>query len=375
MTEQIREARKARGWSQARLIFEIEQYATRKLVPVASSSSLQTYVSEWENGRRSIGEPYKAILRALFGMTDQELFGRPDQVFPKVDGYEELVARIDAAHGVSRSLVDAFERQTELLRTIDRQMGAAQLTDQMSAHLHTLSEALTFAVLPESRRPVAEALAGASTLAAWQALDVGAADRAWRHYETAKTAAREAEQPKYLVHAMGEQAYVLSDAGKVDIALQLVDEAIRVGVGQVPQRLASWLWAVKAELHAQAGDQEGCHEALRKSEASLPADNALRDPEMPSIFLTSAHLARWRGNTLALLGDEGAVADLYSALEAMDGTFTRAESGLRANLAQAHFVRGEEAEAADQLRAARQLANRTGSVRHMRRIEQIRAKL
>src|SRR5690606_41071375 len=110
-----------------------------------------------------------------------------------VDGYEELVTRIDSAHAVSRTVVETFDRQTEMLRTVDRQMGAPQIIDQMNAHLETLRDALTFAVLPEARRPVAEALAGASTLAAWQALDVGAADRAWRHYELAKTAAREAE--------------------------------------------------------------------------------------------------------------------------------------------------------------------------------------
>ncbi|MFE3458593.1 XRE family transcriptional regulator [Nocardiopsis aegyptia] len=375
MTERIRRARQAKGWSQSRLIYEIEQYARHKLLPVAATSSLRTYVSEWENGRRSIGEPYRSILRSLFGMTDQELYEQTAQTFPEVDGYDELVARIDAAHVISRSVVETFDRQTELLRTIDRQMGAAQLTDQMSAHLDTLNEALTFAVLPDSRRPVAEALAGASTLAAWQALDVGAADRAWRHYELAKTAAREAEQPKYLAHAMGEQAYVLADAGKTSVAVQLVEEALRVGGRAIPARLTAWLWAAKAELHAQNGDEVDCRDALDSAARHLPADNALRDPSMPSIFLTEAHMTRWRGNALALLGDEGAVTDLYSALEGMDPSFSRAQSGLHADLAQAHLIRGEHSEAAEQLRAARLLANRTGSVRHRRRIERLTMRL
>src|SRR5258706_249985 len=82
--------------------------------------------------------------------------------------------------------------------------------------------------------------ATAATLAAWQALDVGAADRAWRHYELAKQAAREAERPRYLAHAMGEQAYVLSDAGQPELALQLVQEALAVR-GDTPPRLTAWL--------------------------------------------------------------------------------------------------------------------------------------
>ena len=114
-----------------------------------------------------------------------------------------------------------------MFRTLDRQMGAAQLIDAMDSHITTISDALTFAVLPDARRPLAEALAGAATLAAWQALDVGAADRAWRRYELAKQAAREAERPKFLAHAMGEQAYVLSDAGQYGLALQLVETGHR----------------------------------------------------------------------------------------------------------------------------------------------------
>ncbi|WP_339329075.1 hypothetical protein [Streptomyces formicae] len=57
-------------------------------------------------------------------------------------------------------MVKTFMDQTELLRTVDRQMGAASLVDQMTGHLATLEDALTFAVLPETRRPVALALAG-----------------------------------------------------------------------------------------------------------------------------------------------------------------------------------------------------------------------
>jgi hypothetical protein len=111
-------------------------------------------------------------------------------------------------------MVQAFNDQTELLRTMDRERGAASLLDQMTGHLTALEDALNFAVLPTARRPIALALAGASTLAAWQAIDSGAVERAWRHYESAKRAARDAEAPMYLAHAMAEQAYVLCDAGR-----------------------------------------------------------------------------------------------------------------------------------------------------------------
>jgi transcriptional regulator with XRE-family HTH domain len=375
MTERIRRAREARNWSQNRLVSEIELYARQHALSVASTASLKVYVSEWENGRRAVSPPYTTILRTVFGLTDVELFGHPRRLATHtVDGYSELVSHIESAHSVGRSVVDTLLEQTEVFRTLDRQMGATQLVDSMTRHLDTLSDALTFAVLPSARIPVASALVGAATLAAWQALDVGAADRAWRHYELAKQAAREADQPKYLAHAMGEQAYVLIDAGRPDLAVQLVGEALNSS-HSIPPRLRAWLLGAQAEILALNGDVEACKRSLDEAARILPSDEVLRDPDMPSIFLTDAHLARWRGHALALVGDGEAVSDLYMALEAMDSTFTRAKAGVLCDLAQANLVRGEYGDAAKHLREARLLANRTGSVRYLRQIDRITGQL
>lgn len=373
----LREARRAREWSQARLIHELEQYARRHTLDIGSTASLRVYVSEWENGRRSISERYAKILRPVLGVTDEELFGRQAlaEAPPAVDGYDDLINRIDSARSVSLTMVKTFMDQTELLRTQDRQMGAATLIDQMTGHLATLEDALTFAVLPETRRPVALALAGASTLAAWQALDAGGVERAWRNYELGKRAAQEAGEPMYLAHATAEQAYVLNEAGRPETAVALVREAQRLGGQQISPRLRAWLYAAEAELCAKAGMPDDCRQALDRAAACLPEGEEARDPDMLSIFLNGGHLARWRGNALALLGDGDALSSLYEALDSVDPTFIRATSGLRCDLAQAHLARGERAEAQVHLQQARLLANRTGSVRYRRRIEQLTQKL
>ncbi|WP_416531517.1 XRE family transcriptional regulator [Streptomyces coelicoflavus] len=347
------------------------------MLTVASTASLKVYVSEWENGRRPISARYAKILRALLGVTDDELIGRAEEssAVPAADGYDELVGRIDAARSVSMTMVDTFMDQTELLRTMDRQLGAASLVDQMSAHLSTLEDALTFAVLPETRRPVARALAGAATLAAWQALDVGAVERAWRNYELGKRAAQEAEEPMYLAHATAEQAYVLCDAGRPSMAVELIRDAQRLGGKAMSPRLTAWLYAAEAEICARAGLHDDCRQALEKAERHLPPGEEVRDPDMLSIFLNAGHLARWRGNALALIGNDDAVSNLYSALETADPTFIRASAGLRCDLAQAHVARGEYDQAQEHLRQARLVASRTGSVRHRRRIEQITQQL
>ncbi|MFJ6543201.1 XRE family transcriptional regulator [Streptomyces sp. NPDC091385] len=380
MSEGLRSARTARGWSQERLVREIEQFARRNLTDVASTASLRVYVSEWENGKRTISDRYAAILRQLLGLTDGELRDTAPSSGPlpaptTADGYEELLNRIDAAGSVGESMVKAFNDQTELLRTMDRQRGAAGLVDQMAGHLTSLEDALNFAVLPTARRPVALALAGASTLAAWQAIDSGAVERAWRHYELAKRAARDAEAPMYLAHAMAEQAYVLCEAGRPALGVDLVRDAQRTVGRSGSARLHAWLYAAEAELCAHAGMADDCRRALDAALASIPPASEDRDPDMLSIFLNDAHLARWRGNVLALLGDGEAVASLYGALEGIDATFVRARAGLHADLAQAHLTRAEYDDAHDHLRQARLLASRTGSVRQRRRVDLLSARL
>ncbi|MGW2249352.1 XRE family transcriptional regulator [Kitasatospora sp. NPDC001660] len=373
MSARLRQARKTHGWSQERLVHEIERYARQHSLDVASTASLRVYVSEWENGRRPIGQLYAAVLRALLGLTNRELLGRTTSA-ETVTGYDELIGRIDSAHNLSLGMVETFMAQTELLRTVDRQMGAAALVDQMQAHLTALEECLTFAVLPSTREPIARALAGAATLGAWQALDVGATERAWRHYELGKRAAAEAKEPMYLAHAMAEQAYVLSAAGKSDLAVQLVQEAHRTVGSKASPRLLAWLHAAEAELLAQAGRPDDCRRSLDRAAAILPPGDTDRDPDMLSIFLNGNHLTRWRGNVLARLGDDAAMSDLYDALAGMDATFTRATAGLHCDLAQAHLAREEQEQAMNHLRKARLLANRTGSARHRARIDQLGTK-
>lgn len=377
MTNGLRAARSAREWSQERLVREIERHARQHMLDVASTASLRVYVSEWENDRRQISARYAKILRALLGVTDDELFGKAEMLAPSTaaDGYDELMGRIDAARSISLTMVNTFMDQTELLRTMDRQMGAASLVDQMTAHLATLEDALTFAVLPETRRPVAQALAGAATLAAWQALDVGSVERAWRHYELGKRAAQEAEEPMYLAHATAEQAYVLCDAGRAPMAVQLIRDAQRLGGKAMSPRLTAWLHAAEAEICARADMPEDCRRALERATQCLPPGEEARDPDMLSIFLNEGHLTRWRGNALALIGDDEAVSDLYTALETADPTFIRASAGLRCDLAQAHMARGEYDQAHEHLRQARLIASRTGSVRQRRRIEQLTQRL
>ena len=62
---------------------------------------------------------------------------------------------------------------------------------------------------------------------------------------------------------------------------------------------------------------------------------------------------------------------LEELLDEMDASFTRAEAGLRCDLAAALHVRGEHAEAKRYLKQARDLAQVTGSARQRRRVREL----
>src|SRR5262249_54978268 len=93
----------------------------------------------------------------------------------------------------------------------------------------------------------------AGALAGWQALDVGSGAEAWRHYETAKAAAREAQSDALLAHAMGEQSFALLDIGEQELAVGLFRQARTLTARNGPPLLKAWLHAAEAEAHATAG--------------------------------------------------------------------------------------------------------------------------
>jgi transcriptional regulator with XRE-family HTH domain len=326
MATRLQLARKARQLTQTQVIAELTRRASAKGVPIASATSLKMLVSTFENGRREVHEPYRMLFREIYGMTDEELFGPAEDALSQEDAeYNALAQRIASARQVDRGTVDLLAHQTDYLRAMDGKVGATPLVDQMTNHLATVQDALSHAILPSIRRPLASVLSDAAALAAWQALDVGAMNRAWQYHETARFAALEAKDPVLLAHAMAQQAFVLVDVGEVPSAIELVQEARREAATAVPARFQAWLLAAEAEVLAVAGTGTAARLALDKATELVPAGDQAVEPEMPFIFLNSAHLARWRGNALARLGDVDAITDLYAALQGPSTVSMRAE--------------------------------------------------
>lgn len=225
-----------------------------------------------------------------------------------------------------------------------------------------------------TRTTLADLYADAAALAGWQALDTGQLSAAWDHHEEAKVAGREGSTPAALVHATAQQAYILLELKEARHALELTGYAIAQARGKVPPLLMSWLYAAQGEMYAALTDDSGTHRAFDHAESALP-DSDWRDPELPYVILNPLHLARWRGNARARLGDASAIDDLQVSLADLDTSFVRARAGLHVDLAYSLAAAQRQSEAKHHLGEAHGLASRVGSARQRRRIQQLRSVL
>ncbi len=309
--------------------------------------------------------------RIPLGLTPRQITASPPRTSMAASSGQDadLLRQITAAGRIDSTIVRVLQGETDNIRLLDRRLGAPAVAGKLEAHIGQIETSLRYSLRPGNREQLARALADASALAGWQAIDMNRLPRAWTHFERATAAAREAGDPCLLAFAAGEQAYVLLDLHRPADALAMVRAAYEETHTAIPHQVRSWLCAAEAEMAAAAGEESACRHALDGAAQEISYGAASED--LPYLALNETHLARWRGNCLIAFGDPQTADDLAAALAAMDDGFTRAEAGLRCDLAAALHVRGEQDEARRHLKKARELAQLTGSARQRRRVRDL----
>jgi transcriptional regulator with XRE-family HTH domain len=224
-TTALQAARNALGWSQEKLARAINARAAAHGLPERSVPSRKTDISRWENGHVLPEPPMRAVLREIYGRTDDDL-GFPSGDFGGPSG-DELAERLIIARRVDEQTIELFREEVIGVRHADRRFGSAARLERLRGQITEVEGLLRHTILRRDRAPLASVLVEASTLAGWNSLDIGALDQAWTHYERAKYAAMESGSAALLAHATAEQAFVLIDVGNVDDALALFAEARR----------------------------------------------------------------------------------------------------------------------------------------------------
>lgn len=377
-----------RGMTLGEFVQHAEEFARDHGEPgTISMRHLQRLISPMERPA-SLRPATRRLLEAIFDTSAVELLGPPQLADLADDGLQAAahhaptsmaewehqsaeVARLVALSGrIDQEALDLLASQVENTRRLDRRFGAAALLGALRLHAEHIEYLLMYATDAKVRRSLAAVLTDAHALAGWQSLDRGEIVKAWRHYAKSCDAAMATGSTPLYALALAKQAVVLSDIGGTAEGAEVSGRACEIGrTGSALVR--SWLAAAHGEALAADSQRAQCLHAFDRAHAMLPADCAAA--EGPYIGLDAVHLARWRGNALARIGDPEAVPVLTDALRAHDAEFTRAEAGLRVDLVLAHLVADDTESAAKQRQKAIIAANSVGSVRQRRRLADMSA--
>ncbi|MCG8924153.1 hypothetical protein [Lentzea sp. CC55] len=307
------------------------------------------------------------LLEEMLGVPIERLLEPVEQVtLTATEDELALRARFAAGRALDMDTVGLMRQKLDITRVIDRKLGASALRSELCAQIDHMERVLRDVLDQPIRAALAELLVDAAALAGWQSLDQGLVNDSWNHYDTAKAAAREARSVELEAYACAGQAVVLLDLGEAGAAVELTRHALELAHGRVPRLLYSWLSAGYGEACAASGERAHCLIAFDDALRSMPA--CVNGAETPYLVFDSTHLARWRGNALARLGDREAIEVLSDVLRRLDPTFARAETTLRVDLAQVLMANGAEDEAAAHVERARLLAAQVGSQRQQKRL-------
>jgi transcriptional regulator with XRE-family HTH domain len=133
MDTRLKTVRQARGWSQSRLVLELERLGEARGVGVATRASLKTAVSRWENGHVTPDPVYSGLLAEIYATSPAELGLLPEQPVLWVP---------PAANGAQIS-ADYLEAMADLLggyAKADNAVGSGHLLAIVSQHVAHLEQ-------------------------------------------------------------------------------------------------------------------------------------------------------------------------------------------------------------------------------------------
>jgi hypothetical protein len=313
------------------------------------------------------------LLEQMLGLTADELLSPPDAFRLDDMGEVELRQMLSASRRVSAEVLSLLHDQLTAVRRLDRELGATTMHEEVATKIQQVMRLRSHSLTPSTRSRLAALLAEWGTLAGWQRLDMGSVADSWQYYERAKAAASESGDAAFEVHSAAEQAFVLIEVNETSAAVELLKVTEKRAHRAASRLLRSWLAAALGEALAADGQRSASLRAFDRASALLPARESAMDG--PYVVLDPVHLARWRGHALARIGEPEAVDVLSSALTCLDPTFTRAETGLRVDLATAFLAMGECEQGRVHAARAHVLAAEIGSVRQQRRIDQLSTSL
>lgn len=326
MTTPLQAARHARGWSQARMAYELRRLAQHKKISVASAASLKTQISRWENGHIT-PDYYQPLLCELFRSTPGELgFGiqelssdftkegssstaliakrewTRDDISDLSASFDHAVSRssladiemlahewlaadkpqlieLSAGRQISDSLVTTIEHRVVQLRHADDFMSGrtshALVRQELEATTRLLDEG---ALTDEQTRRLLTVTGELAQLAGWVAADAGLYRQAAGYTESGILAAHAAGNAPLAANIISTLSYQLANTGNPRQAALLARTAYAGARHDASATTKALLLERVAWADAKSGDLTSCERELGLVEENFTQAKPESDP-------------------------------------------------------------------------------------------------
>src|SRR4051794_11375840 len=304
MESQLKVARKGRGWSQLRLLVELERLAASRGLPVPSRSSLKTEISRWENGHVTPREPYIGLLAEIYQATPPELGlpVTPPQFVPH-----------QGALGPSHLSVESVALIDELLANYtkaDNVLGPCHLIHVALQHLIHLEP-----VLIRVRGPLrGEGLRLASRfaeMAGWRSQDAGDLVAAQQWTDRSLDFLAESAELNQRAYVLMRKSAIAAERQEHGQSLSLAAAACR-DVERLTPRIRALVLRQRAISHALVRDER---ESERSAGEALEAV-AAEDVSGCYDYCTPSYVAMECGVSSFLIGKLDVASERLSAASA-----------------------------------------------------------
>lgn len=310
MHSRLAAARDQLGWSQARLVSELERRSRTTGLVVMSTSSLKTALSRWENGHVTPDRHYRQLLRDIYGLSDTDL-GFPSLTVATVEpaqaaGTADLRRDMDQLLGAdAATCVTGLEERVDLQAQDCVRIAPSVMLTRLLSDFEDVKTLIKQPVGQPLAMRLYEVAADLSVLVGDELMVLGrpADSQAW--YTTAKAAALRTGSSQTRARALSLNALLYLYYGTPTKAVALAQETYSLNVGGPATCLAA---SVEAFAQAQLGNELAARSALRHSSEVCRGQG-----QEDSIFgFTERRQLFYRGRALLRIGG---MAEAHSAVK------------------------------------------------------------
>lgn len=350
------------GWKQSRVIVAMVAEASKQGVRIASSGSLKTMLSRWENGSGRPDAVYQRLLCAIYQRDAEEL------------GFdsEDRAAAPRVAPTLDEQTVSYFRNVLDQHIRADNLMGPHHLVDVVRAQASLLDD-----ILPGAKDEVRDDLlmlaCRYNEFAGWLYQDAGNPTDAMVYSDRAMDYAMAIGDPTDTTYLLMRKSNIASDLGTFDRALGLTAAGLR-SASKVSPRIRALVLGQKARAHALRGDADDCARSLDAAMSEVTRPGA--DSDDIASYCVPAYVGMQAASCWTELNmPNRAVPVFEKALKTWPVVMRRDQGLCLTRLAVAHACRGDKASACEVGHRAVATVRSATSARALRELRRLRERL